>query len=406
MNSKAPKLKLVEKASPAEPSKPRAKDRPWAGDKPRPNNLKLKPLSEQVIVITGATSGVGLATARAAAARGARLVLTARNEEALRAVQTDLSAKGVGVAFAVADVADRQALQAVADLAIERFGGFDTWINNAGVSIFGGLTKTPIEDQRRLFETNYWGLVNGSLIAAEHLKSRPGGGALINVGSALGDVGVPLQGAYSASKHAVKGFTQALRLELMGQRAPVSVTLIKPSSLDTPYKDHARNLTGMAVRNPPPVYGASLAAQAILHAAEHRVRELSVGGGGWALGVANAVAPFLTEPLLALAAPALSRDTSGRRSALIDNLYAPDQDLRERSFQRAVRETSLYTSAQMRPGATLTLAVIAGVAAGAVFRLGARQGGRRDEGDLDPVSSAQDVFSRLGLKGFGARAAP
>jgi short-subunit dehydrogenase len=399
LNSKAPKLKLVEKTSPKT-----AEHAP----KPRANALRLKPLSEQVIVITGATSGVGLATARAAASRGAKLVLTARNEEALRSVQADLTAKGSGVAIAVADVADRRALQAVADLAVERFGGFDTWINNAGVSIFGGLQKTPIEDQRRLFETNYWGLVNGSLIAAEHLKARPGGGVLINIGSALSDVALPTQGAYSASKHAVKGFTQALRLELIGQRAPVSVTLIKPSALDTPYKDHARNLTGMAVRNPPPVYGASLAAQAILYAAEHRVRELSVGGGGWALGVANAVAPFLTEPLLALAAPALTRDGSGRRRALIDNLYAPDQDLRERSFQRAVRETSLYTSAQMRPKTTLALTVLAGLAASAVFRLGARQGARRDEDDLDPApaSQVQAVFSRLGLKGLGARAAP
>jgi short-subunit dehydrogenase len=377
---KASRLKLVETAPKAETPKPRA------------NALRLKPLSEQVVVITGATSGVGLATARAAAARGAKLVLTARNEEALRAIQADLSAKGAGVAFAVADVADRQALQAVADLAVERFGGFDTWVNNAGVSIFGGLLKTPIEDQRRLFETNYWGLVNGSLIAVEHLKARSGGGALINVGSALGDVALPPQGAYSASKHAVKGFTNALRMELVGQRAPVSVSLIKPSALDTPYKDHARNLTGMAVRNPPPVYGASLAAQAILHAAEHRVRELSVGGGGKVLAIANAVAPFLTEPLLAAMGPSLSRDMSGRRRALIDNLYSPDQDLRERSFQRAVRESSLYTSAQMRPNTTLTLAVLAGLAASAVFHLGARQGARRDEDDLEPATANPEPF--------------
>ncbi len=398
MNSKAPKLKLVEKTAPAEPAKV------------KPSCLRFKPLSEQVVVITGATSGIGLATARAAAARGAKLVLTARSEEALRTVQSDLSSKGAGVAFAVADVADQAALRAVADLAIERFGGFDTWVNNAGVSIFGALAKTPIEDHRRLFETNYWGVVHGSLIAAEHLKARPGGGALINIGSVLSDVAVPPQGATSAAEHAVKGFTNALRMELMGQRAPVSVSLIKPSALDTPFKDHARNLTGMAIRNPPPVYGASLAANAILYAAEHKVRELTVGGGGQALAVLHALAPFLAEPLLAMTAPGLSRDRSGRRRPLADNLYAPDQGMRERSFQRAVRETSLYTSAQMRPKTTLALTVAAGIAAGLAFRLGSSQGrsqmAEADEPVPPPASLVQAVAAALGLNGLGTRAAP
>jgi len=391
------------------PSKPKPTEK-TAEAAPKANLLKLKPLAEQVIVITGATSGIGLSTARAAAARGAKLVLTARSEEALDAVRAELTAKGAQVAYAAADVADRAALQAVADLAVERFGGFDTWVNNAGVSIFGAILKTPVEDQRRLFETNYWGVVHGSLIAVEHFKTRPGGGALINVGSVLGDVAIPLQGAYSASKHAVKGFTHALRLELIGQRAPVSVTLIKPSAIDTPYKDHARNLTGMAVRNPPPIYGAPLAAQAILYAAEHRTRELTVGAGGQALAIVSAVAPFLAEPLLAWAAPALSRDNSGRRRALVDNLYAPAQDLRERSFQKAVRETSLYTSAQMRPKTTLTLAVLAGLAASAVFRPGAGHD-RRSRRDADPADDApasprQALASRLGLNALGIRAAP
>jgi short-subunit dehydrogenase len=381
------KLRVVENepsdTAPAETGGPAAEKpaKPARAARSGAHALRLKPLGEQVVVITGATSGVGLATARAAAARGAKLVLTARSAESLNAVAADLTSKGASVATLAADVADRAGLQAVADLAVERFGGFDTWVNNAGVAIFGALAKTPIEDQRRLFDTNYWGVVNGSLIAAEHLRHRPGGGALINVGSVLSDVALPPQGAYAASKHAVKGFTQALRLELMGQRAPVSVSLIKPSSLDTPYKDHARNLTGMAVRNPPPVYGASLAAQAILYAAEHRVRELTVGGGGEAVALAAMVAPFLVEPLLALAAPALSRDASGRRRSLTDNLYAPDNDLRERSFQRQVRETSLATAAQMRPGATLALAALAGLAASVAFRLGAKQARRRPDED-------------------------
>lgn len=335
--------------------------------------LKLKPLSQQVIVITGATSGIGLSTARAAAARGASLVLAARNEEALKSVAADLAGKGAKVIYAVADVGLERDLRAIADLAVARFGGFDTWINNAGVSIVGPLSETPIEDQRRLFETNYWGVVYGSLVAVEHFRGRDGGGALINLGSVLSDMAVPLRGAYCASKHAVKGFTNALRMELLAQRAPVSLTLIKPSSIDTPFKDHARNLTEAPVKNPPPVYATPLVAQAILYAAEHRVRELTVGAGGRFLTVLNGLAPFAVEPLMAWTLPALSRERGGERRVLGDNLHHAGPDLRERSFYKNVRETSLYASAQMRPKATFSVVLFAAAAAAAAFALGGRR---------------------------------
>jgi short-subunit dehydrogenase len=366
-------------------------------------------LSHQAIVITGATSGIGLSTARAAAARGARLVLTARNEAALKAVCDELTGKGASVVYAVADVADQAALRGVADLAVARFGGFDTWVNNAGVSMFGAITDTPIEDQRRLFETNYWGVVHGSLIAVEHFKTRAGGGALINMGSALGDVAVPLQGTYSASKHAVKAFTNALRMELQAERAPVSVTLIKPAAIDTPSKDHARNLTGAAVRNPPPVYATPLVAQAVLYAAEHPVRALTVGAGGQALAVIDALAPFITEALLGWIVPGLSRDRSVRRRAFADNLHQAGQDLRERSFQGSVRETSLYATAQMRPKTTIALAVLAGLAASAFLRLGVGRDrrSRREPPPPQPApaSPRQTLAAKPGLNGLRARAA-
>ena len=211
--------------------------------------LKLKPLPRQVIVITGATSGIGLSTARAAAAEGAGLVLAARNEEALKSVCDDLTAKGARCAYVVADVGLCEQVQALADFAIAEFGGFDTWVNNAGVSILGPIVETPLEDQRRLFDTNYWGVVYGSRVAVEHLRTREGGGAVINLGSPLGDVAAPGQGVYSASKFAVKAFTQALQYELAGQGWPVSVTLIKPQAVDSPYAEHARNLTSLAVES-------------------------------------------------------------------------------------------------------------------------------------------------------------
>lgn len=334
--------------------------------------LRLKPLARQVIVITGATSGVGLSTARAAASRGAKLVLAARNEAALKAVAQDLAAKGAKTAYVVADVGQEADVRAIVKAAVERFGGFDSWVNNAGVSVFGRLTETPIEDQRRLFETNYWGVVYGSLAAVEQFKTRAGGGALVNVGSVLGDMALPLQGAYSASKHAVKAFTNTLRMELRREGAPVSVTLIKPSAIDTPYKDHARNLTGAPVKNPPPVYATPLVAQAILYACEHRVREVRVGSGGRLFAGLVAAAPTIFEPLLAYAAPALQKDAAAKAPGRGDNLHQPGQDLRERTYYPGVRETSLYAAAQMRPKATMTIALMAGLAAGAAL-FGGRQ---------------------------------
>jgi len=330
--------------------------------------LKLKPLSRQVMVITGATSGIGLSTARAAAAKGASLVLTARNEEALKAVCDDLTAKGAACAYVVADVGVKAQVEAVAAFAEAQFGGFDTWVNNAGVTIIGPISDTSIEDQRRLFDTNYWGLVYGSLTAVEHFRTREGGGAVINIGSALGDVAAPQLGVYSASKHAVKAFTNTLRMEMSGQGWPVSISLIKPQAVDTPLAAHARNLTGVEVTAPSSVYATPLVAEAILYAAAHPVRELNVGDASSPFfSLIGAFSPWLARRMLR--APTLNRDRAVRTDVPEDNLHHPSRDLRERTFHDHVHETSLASSVQMRPKTTttLTLAVLAGLVAGAVL---------------------------------------
>lgn len=316
----------------------------------------LKPIGAQCVVITGATSGIGLATARLLASRGAHLVLVARNETALRALAEELRAKGARAEPVTADVADETALRQAAAVAESRFGGFDAWVNNAGVSIYGRVSDTPLEDQRRLWETNYWGVVHGSRIAVEHLRGRPGGGVLVNVGSVLSDFPVPVQGVYSASKHAVKGYTNALRMELLTDAPAVTVTLVKPAAIDTPYKEHARSLLGSGGTNPPPVYAAPLVADAILHALTRRTRELTVGFGGRSLAWMGQFLPLVAEPLFARMVPALSQ--SKGEPAGPDSLHGPGRDLRERAPYPVVRETSLWLQAQKRP--EITAAAVAG----------------------------------------------
>ena len=320
--------------------------------------IKLKKLSDQVIVITGASSGIGLVTARLAAKRGARVVLNARNDEALRQVTDEINAQGGEAIYVAGDVGNLEDVEKIADAAIRRFGGFDTWINNAGVSIYGPILDQSLADQRRLFDTNYWGVVHGSIIACDQLKNR--GGALINVGSVLSDIAIPIQGTYCATKYAVKGYTDALRLELEEEGAPISVTLIKPSAIDTPYTRHAKNLMPVEPLNPAPVYAPDLVAEAILHCAEHPERDLYVGGGGKALAAAGHYAPRLTDKVMEAMMFDMQKSDRQKPPARQDSLYAPIDDGDERGgYPGHVAESSVYTKASKHP--LITGSVIAGL---------------------------------------------
>ncbi|MET3528391.1 SDR family oxidoreductase [Phenylobacterium koreense] len=325
--------------------------------------VKLKPLADQVIVITGASSGIGLATARKAAKAGAAVVLVSRNADALRAICDDINAEGGRAHAVVADVGSPDDMEKVSRAAIARFERIDTWVNDAGVGLYGELSRTPAEDHEQLFRTNYFGVVNGSLEAIKHFRARGGSGALINVGAANSDVATPLLGAYSASKHAVKGFTEALRVELLREKAPVSVTLVKPSSVSTPFADHARNLMEKAASVPPPRYSPDVVADAILHAATHPVRDLAVGAGGRPIVIGSAAAPHLTDRVLAKVIPPLSRRRGQPLAS--DSLYEPGVDGMTESESLKGRRFSLYTEAQKHPGVTVGLGALAviGIAA-------------------------------------------
>jgi short-subunit dehydrogenase len=306
---------------------------------------KPKRLRDQVMVITGASSGIGLATARLAARRGARVVLTSRNERDLRMATDDITVRGGRAVHVVADVAVAEDLDRVATAAVSEFGGFDTWVNNAGVSIYGKLTDVPMEDKRRLFDTNFWGVVNGCRTAVHHFAQR--GGTIINIGSIVSDRAIPLQGMYSASKHAVRGYTDALRMELEHDGLPVTVTLVKPASINTPFVDHARNYMAEAPTLPPPVYAPEVVAETVLRCAQRRFREVTVGGGGRALTAMGHLAPRTMDRYMERAMYDQQKDAS-RSIPPLDSLYSPTRDGDAAGpYPGHVMRSSLYTKAVM-----------------------------------------------------------
>ena len=321
-----------------------------------------KSLDRQVIVLTGATSGIGLATARLLSQRGADLVIVARNREALDKLASELDRPGSGCIAVEADVADRAALEDVARQAIERFGRIDSWINNAAAAMFGRVADVPIEDHRRVFDVNYFGLVQGSLIALREMRVR--GGTIINIGSVLSDRSLIAEGPYSAAKAAVKGFTDALRMEIEEQGLPVHVTLIKPSAIDTPYVEHARNLLeSEGTTTPPPHYAPDAVAEAIAFACENKRRDLTIGFGGFMIAKLGTLFPRATDLLMSISMLKAQKTDKRGRTAMRDNLYEPRQDGAERSWLGlAPRRSSLFLKAQMHPLATLGLAAGAGLA--------------------------------------------
>ena len=248
----------------------------------------MKPrLDQQVVVVTGASSGIGRETALLLAERGACVVAVARNETALATLVQDIQTTGGQAEAVVADVADYGAVERAGDRAIERFGRIDTWINNAAVSIYAQFDSIEPDGLDRVVRVDLLGQMFGSKVALAKMQAA-GRGTIVNVGSVLSDRGVQLQVPYVASKHGVAGFTEALRLEVKETTPDIDVVLILPSSINTPFFDHARSKLGTLPAPIPPVYDPRVVAEAIVHAAEHGGREIVVGGAGKLLPPASA----------------------------------------------------------------------------------------------------------------------
>jgi short-subunit dehydrogenase len=276
--------------------------------------IKLLPIEEQVVVITGASSGIGLATADLASRRGARVVLAARSEQTLADLVEQLIAGGGDVASFTCDVTKPDDVKQLADFADRRYGQINTWVNNAGMGMYGRIDETDLADDRQLFEINFWGVVHGSCTALPYLRRQ--GGALINLGSEVSDAVMPMLGMYSASKHAVKGFTEALRAEIQDiDQAPISITLIQPTAVDTPFPEHARNYTPNEPRLPTPRVDPSDVAEAILDAAVNPTPTKKVGVMSTVNTVMAKWAPRLAEKMGAWRIGELEYDEPPRRPA-------------------------------------------------------------------------------------------
>ena len=323
-----------------------------------------RPLAEQVVVITGASSGIGREAARLFAMRGARVVLAARRGEVLAKLAEDIRLDG-GHALAVpTDVSDPAAVEHLADRAIEAFGRIDTWVNNAAVMLYAPVDAPELPAMRRLMEVNFWGAVHGLRAAIPRMARE--GGVIVCVGSVESEVAMPLQGIYAASKHAMRAMCEAARMELTKAGIPIRVALIKPASVDTPLYRYARTAGGYRARPVPPVYDPSGPARAVVDAATAPPRERLVGAAAVGAVALHALAPRVFEAVFARYAPAMETSDEPRRAP--DNLYLPvDEPAAARLTGKGIRPAGgVMGWLEAHPGAVVAGAVAAGAAVAAL----------------------------------------
>ncbi|MGY1706252.1 SDR family oxidoreductase [Geodermatophilus sp. SYSU D00697] len=311
---------------------------------------ELKPVREQVVVVMGASSGIGRATAARFAAEGARVVVAARGEAGLRSLVEEIRAGGGQACAEVADVTDPAQVRRVAERAVTEYGRLDTWVHAAAVLLVAPFEETTPEEFQRVIDVNLMGQVHGAMAALPHLRRE--GGALVSISSMGAKRGVPLQTAYCAAKHGIDGFLETLRMEVRKEQLPVSVTNVMPATINTPLFDQARTKIGVKPVAPPPIYQPDVVVDAVLYAAQHPVRDLVVGGSAKALIVGEKVAPRLLDALLTRFGFE-AHDTGEPKAAdAPDNLFAPLEgryDTARDGFDRSARPRSLYTSLQRHP---------------------------------------------------------
>jgi NAD(P)-dependent dehydrogenase (short-subunit alcohol dehydrogenase family) len=276
----------------------------------------------EVVVLTGATSGVGRATAARFARDGARVALLARGNDGLEGAAKEVESLG-GTPYPLSlDVTDFDRVDAAATDVEQRFGPIDVWVNNAMTTVFAEVKDIPAEEFRRVMDVNYLGMVNGTLSALRRMLPRDRG-AIVQVGSALSYRSIPLQAAYCASKHAVQGFTESLRCELLHTKSRVQLSIVHLPGLNTPQFDHSRSRMPKRAQPVPPIYQPEVAADGIFWAAHHRRREVWVGGSTVGTILANRVVPGLLDRYLARTNYQAQQSEEPEDPNRPDNLWSP-----------------------------------------------------------------------------------
>jgi NAD(P)-dependent dehydrogenase (short-subunit alcohol dehydrogenase family) len=296
--------------------------------------MQLKPISEQVVAIAGASSGIGRETALQFARRGAKVVVAARSQAGLESLVEEIRREGGDAIYVVADVSDFQQVKSVADKTVAHYGRLDTWVHAAATSVFATFDNTTPQEFQRIIDISLMGQVYGAMAALPHLK-REGRGALIHISSMEGRRSLPYQSSYSSAKHGVEGFLEALRVELQHEGIPISVTSIKPSVINTPFYNKGRTKLGVKPTGIPPYYNPSLVADAILYVAEHPTRDFIVGDVGKVLDLLQKLSPSLVDNILLLIAFPFQKTNEPKSEDAPDNLFeaVPGYDRVEGDFK-------------------------------------------------------------------------
>jgi NAD(P)-dependent dehydrogenase (short-subunit alcohol dehydrogenase family) len=334
-----------------------------------------KTLAEQVVVVTGASSGLGRAVARAAGARGARVVVTARTGEALDACVREVEAAGSEALAVAADCSVQDEVAQVVEQAVDRFGRIDTYVANAIVTVYAETYRYEPEELRRIMDVNFFGQVYGYWAALPHL--RESGGTFVSVNSALAYRGIPLQGGYCASKAALRAFFESARVEIEKAGWDVAVSVVLPGAINTPQFDRDRQKIGKQPQPVPPIYEPEPFAAAVLHCCEHPVRELPLGWGAQKLLWGQKLSPRAGDLMLRRMGWKSQHTGAEKPVDAPDNLFAPlpgDPGPRGRFSDRS-RGSTAWTSLRLAlrsPMAGLALLGVGAVAAGSVEIMSAR----------------------------------
>ncbi len=323
-----------------------------------------KPLADQVIVVTGASSGLGRAVARLAGERGAKVVVTARGVDGLEACVREIEAAG-GVALAVpADCTVQDDVGRVVEAAVDRFGRIDTYIANAMVTVYAETYRYEPDELRRIMDVNFFGQVYGYWSVLPHLRDSRG--TFVSIQSALAYRGIPLQGGYCASKAALRNFFESARVELEKERSGVDVSVVLPGAINTPQFDRDRQKIGKQPQPVPPIYQPEPFAAAVLHCCERPIRELPVGWGAQKALWGQKLSPRTGDLMLLLMGWKSQHTGEDKPVGAPDNLFEtlPGDPGAHGRFDAQSRKSTLWTSLRLRRW--LVGGALVAVAAGSV----------------------------------------